>query len=180
MRLFVAVWPPDEVIESISGLDRPPLRELRWTTRPQWHVTLRFLGEVDEVGLVSDALRVLTGSGVAHAVLGPSTAWFPGRRVLQVPVSGLEGLSDRVERALTGVDLGTVASVGAEPPFRGHLTIARVRGRGRVDSGHAVRLAGMPVRAEWTVTSLSLVSSALTADGPVYSEVSKVELGDSL
>jgi 2'-5' RNA ligase len=179
MRLFVAVWLPDEVIELISGIERPELPALRWTVRPQWHVTLRFLGEVDEVYLVSDALGLLAGSGTEHAVLGPSTAWFPGRRVLQLPVSGLENLSERVNRAISGLDLRRRSAKGTEERFRGHLTIARVRGRGRVDAAQAVRLAGTPVSAEWTVASLSLVSSSLKPDGPVYSEVSRVELTDS-
>jgi 2'-5' RNA ligase len=179
MRLFVAVWPTDEVIEIISGLERPDLPDLRWTGRPQWHVTLRFLGEVEEVDLVSDALSVLAGSGTAQAAIGPSTAWFPGRRVLQVPVSGLEDLSGRVSEAISGAWPGRRAATDVEARFRGHLTIARVRGRGRVDTDQAVRLAGAPVSAEWTVTSLSLVSSSLRSGGPAYSEVSKVELADS-
>jgi RNA 2',3'-cyclic 3'-phosphodiesterase len=176
MRLFVAVWPPEEVIELISGIERPELAALRWTVRPHWHVTLRFLGEIEKVDLVSHALGALAGSGTAHAALGPSTAWFPGRRVLQVPVSGLENLSGRVNEAITGIRLGPRGATDAEERFRGHLTIARVRGRGHVDAGQAVRLAGTPVIAEWTVTSVSLVSSSLRSDGPVYSEVSKVDI----
>lgn len=103
----------------------------------------------------------------------------PEDAVLQVPVSGLENLSERVNQAMSGLDLGRRSAAGAEERFRGHLTIARVRGRGRVDAAQAVRLAGMPVSAEWTVTTLSLVLSSLSPDGPVYSEVSKVELADS-
>ena len=48
MRLFVAVWPPYEVVNSIAALERPPLPGLRWTTPDQWHVTMRFLGDVDD------------------------------------------------------------------------------------------------------------------------------------
>ena len=40
------------------------------------------------------------------------------------------------------VDLGRKAGTDAEAPFRGHLTIARVRGRGRVDAAEAVRAGG--------------------------------------
>lgn len=176
MRLFVAVWPPDDVIDLISGLRRPDVAGLRWTVLPQWHVTLRFLGEVTDADAVSDALRVLTGSTTEQAVLGPATAWFPGSRVLQVPVSGLEELSRRVCRSIEHVDRGRWAVCEPEPRFRGHLTLARVRGRARMDRDRVTHLEGVAVSAEWTVSSFSLVSSTLRPDGAVYSDVSRVEL----
>jgi 2'-5' RNA ligase len=179
VRLFVAVWPPDDVIDLISGLHRPEVPDLRWTVLPQWHVTLRFLGEVEEADKVGDALRVLAGSGIEQAVLGPATAWFPGRRVLQVPVSGLEDLSRRVSRAIAHVDRGRQPAEEPEPRFRGHLTLARVRGRARIDRARVKQLEGVPVSAEWTVGSLSLVSSSLRPDGALYSDVSRVELSSS-
>src|SRR5947209_3556899 len=48
-RLFVAVWPPASLISQLRSLDRPARPGLRWTTEDQWHVTLRFLGGVDEI-----------------------------------------------------------------------------------------------------------------------------------
>ena len=43
-RLFIAVWPPPDVVEQVAALPRPPVAGLRWTEPEQWHVTLRFLG----------------------------------------------------------------------------------------------------------------------------------------
>ena len=48
MRLFVAVRPNEAVLDAVAGLARPERPGVRWTTQPQWHVTLRFLGGVDE------------------------------------------------------------------------------------------------------------------------------------
>ena len=59
VRLFVAVWPPESVVEMLLGLDRPEGPDLRWTTEPQWHVTLRFLGDVDDPGPVTEALHAV-------------------------------------------------------------------------------------------------------------------------
>ena len=51
MRLFVAIAPPPAVLDELDALVGP-LREsrldLRWTNREAWHVTLAFLGQVDE------------------------------------------------------------------------------------------------------------------------------------
>ncbi|MDE3086750.1 MAG: hypothetical protein KGJ77_08280, partial [Acidobacteriota bacterium] len=124
MRLFVAVDLPTDVAALVAGLERPPLETLRWTTPAQWHVTLRFLGEVASAALVGPdglvtALDTL-GAGLAargelpvQAVLGPAAAWFPGRQVLQVPVAGLEALAGAVLAATGGV------GVPADHVFRG-------------------------------------------------------------
>ena len=67
VRLFVAVSAPESVIGVLLGVDRPEVAGLRWTTEPQWHVTLRFLGEVDEPGPVAEALGAVPDRLPAHA-----------------------------------------------------------------------------------------------------------------
>src|SRR2546421_5190672 len=103
VRLFVAVWPSEEVLERIAALPRPEVRGLRWTTPDQWHVTLRFFGEADEDEVVAVFRGIdveSTGDTVAH--LGPATGRF-GQRVLHVPVEGLEALARATLRATKGV-----------------------------------------------------------------------------
>jgi 2'-5' RNA ligase len=55
VRLFVAVWPPNDVVDVLADLPRPDVAGVRWTTQGQWHVTLRFLGQVaaDDVDQVT-------------------------------------------------------------------------------------------------------------------------------
>jgi 2'-5' RNA ligase len=172
MRLFVAVWPPESVVELVLGLDRPSVAQLRWTSEPQWHVTLRFLGEVDDPGPVADALRhvpaALAHAGVTElrAALGPTTAWFPGRQVLQVPVEGLGALAHAVGEATA--PWGTAE----DRRFSGHLTLARVRG----NVPGPASLAGASVAATWRVRSFELVSSLLQPTGARYDTVTTVPL----
>ena len=167
MRLFVAVTPPEDVLTLVGALSRPGVVGMRWTTRAQWHVTLRFLGRVDDA-LVDDVVGALRSVDVppgAVASLGPSTARF-GQRVLQVPVDGLELLAARVVEA--------TASFGEPPddrPFRGHLTLARVgRGAGHVDLRP---LCGAPVAATWPVTGFELYASELHPQGARYTVVER-------
>src|SRR5258707_4871563 len=91
--MFVAVWPPDDVLDAIAALPRPDVAGLRWTPPAQWHVTLRFLGECDTEAAVEAIGRLQTGP--ATAVVGPVTGRF-GRRILQVPVGGLESVAPAV------------------------------------------------------------------------------------
>jgi hypothetical protein len=93
VRLFLAVWPPPAVVEAIGSLPRPPLVGARWTREEQWHVTLRFLGEVAEPEVAEQALSRLPPMGApVVAEAGPAVACL-GRRVLCIPVAGLEALA---------------------------------------------------------------------------------------
>ncbi|MEZ5218643.1 MAG: 2'-5' RNA ligase family protein [Ilumatobacteraceae bacterium] len=53
-RLFVAAYPPAEVVENLMALERHASPNVRWVPPEQWHVTLQFFGAVDE-GLAVDA-----------------------------------------------------------------------------------------------------------------------------
>lgn len=85
-----------------------------------------------------------------------------------VPVAGLDDVAAAVITA--------TAAFGRRPedrPFRGHLTLARVR-RG---SGPARRLAGDPVAGSWTVTTAEVVRSHLHPAGARYEAVATAPLG---
>jgi 2'-5' RNA ligase len=170
VRLFVAVEVPAKVGDVVEELDRPVIEGLRWTTRDQWHVTLRFLGEVPEVSPLSEALSTVparledrVGHREVEAVLGPVTAWFPGRRILQAPVRGLDDVAACVADALAeSADLG--AAEADRLRFNGHLTLARMKGR-RPGPG---RLAGVSLHASWPVDAVVLMSSLLGPGGSQY------------
>ena len=165
-RLFVAVWPSPDVVERIAALPRPSLPGLRWTDPEQWHVTLRFLGRVDDARPVDAALERVVAPAV-DAVAGPHVGRF-GHRVLHVPVEGLAPLATIVVDA--------TAELG-EPPedraFAGHLTLARVRRGARVDLRP---LAGAPVEGEWRVDEVTLVESRLGGAGARYHVVGRYPL----
>jgi RNA 2',3'-cyclic 3'-phosphodiesterase len=165
-RLFVAVWPPDDVLDRLAALERPEVAGLRWTTREQWHVTVRFLGQVVDVEAVVAALSGLdVETGVAR--LGPAVDRF-GRRILHVPVAGLDAIAADVVRVSAGQ--------GEPPddrPFRGHITLARARERGNVDLRS---YAGAPVAGAWSVTEICLVESRLSPHGARYGVVERFPL----
>lgn len=169
MRLFVAVWPPPPVVDRLRALDRPPLSGVRWTTEQQWHVTLRFLGDVadGEVEGVKGGLaglHALAAAPAVTAVAGPAVSRL-GQWVLCVPVSGLEQLAVAVER---------VTAAHGEPagarPYRGHLTLARIKPGGRRPA------VGMPFSASWPVEDVTLVASTLHPAGARYQVISRVRL----
>ncbi len=160
MRLFVAVWPPPEVVQELAALPRLDVPGLRWTPADHWHVTLRFLGSVEEQA-ARDAFGRIE-AGAPEVRLGPETGRF-GRRVLHVPVHGLEGVA-----AAVGAATARLGQSGDERPFHGHLTLARARDRRGVDLRP---LAGVPVSGSWLVEEVFLVASHLGGGRPARYEV---------
>ncbi len=157
-RLFVAVWPPQDVLDRLAILPRPQIEGIRWTAREQWHVTLRFLGAVPDVGPVAGALSAI-GLVATRAAVGPAVDRF-GQRIVHVPVTGLDETAAAV--------VGATGHLGKPPddrPFHGHVTLARVAKHARVDLR---ALTGTRVQGEWEVDSVALVESRISRAGARY------------
>jgi len=163
VRLFVAVWPSDEVLDALAALPRPEAPGLRWTRPDQWHVTLRFLGEA-EPDVAAGALGALAAEPTV-AELGPVTRLL-GNRIMVAPVAGLDELAAAVVDATDEV---------GEPPgdraFTGHLTLARTKGP--VPPG----TAGTPIAGTFPVEQVCLVRSRTLSEGAAYETLERFSLG---
>lgn len=169
MRVFIGVWPSAEVEELVGGLSRPRVPGLRWTTPDQWHVTLRFCGEVpdEDVPALVESLGVgLTGQAPVRATTGEATARFEPRAVLHLPVSGLDAVAARVRWASA-----PYGDHHDDRRFQGHLTLARAR---RGLPGHLVGRSVEPI--SWSVDGVAVVASTLRPDGARYRTVAEVGL----
>lgn len=158
-RLFVAVWPPAEVLDALGAIERPDESGVRYTTRAQWHVTIRFLGMCAVDGAIAAIQQLQWPDGVVEAHCGTAISQLGRSAAIVVPVHGLDALATSV-RSVT-------AEVGEldDRPFNGHLTIARLKRRG------ACRVAGAPFEARFAVTSVALVASERSPDGASYTTV---------
>lgn len=151
-RLFIAAYPPPEVVAAIDELPRPTMTGVRWVPVDQWHLTLRFLGDADE-GEAAAALAAVGPQPPAQVELGPFVSRL-GRDIVCLPARGLDSLARAVVAATE--DIGEPAD---PRPFAGHITLARLRNRGTCG------LAGERFAASFEVRELSLVRSWLTPQG---------------
>lgn len=158
VRLFVAVRPPDDVLDLVAGLHRPERAGVRWTTRAQWHVTLRFLGEVEDPAPVVAALDAADLAS-AVGVIGPTVSAL-GRGVVVLPVGGLDDLAAGV-----GAATGAFGVPSPDRPYRGHVTLARARRSQLRD------LVGEPVAARFPVREVRLVRSHLERAGARHEDI---------
>lgn len=154
-RLFVAVIPPANVLELLEAIPREPKPDVRYTTRSQWHVTLRFLGDAD-IEEVSAALQRVDAPSV-EARLGPCVERL-GRAIAMVPVAGLDEIAAAVRRATAAAVEHPIEA----RPFVGHLTIARMKNARRCPA------TGFAIAASFAVTEVHLVRSRLAQDGARY------------
>jgi 2'-5' RNA ligase len=62
-----------------------------------------------------------------------------------------------------------------DPPFTGHLTLARSSRRGP-DASTRATVAAIPIATSFVVDHLDLVASELSTDGPHYTTLVRVPL----
>ena len=180
-RGFVAVVPPDDVLDAIEARVAPVRAargELRWNRREQWHLTLRFLGPVPDVdGLIAALREELASATSVSAVQLAGVGAFPNARRASVVWLGLRDGADGLSRVAATVESASVvAGFAPEPrPFAPHLTVARVP-RARDVSVVLDALGDEPVGVGWAVDDVVLVSSDTRPSGAVYSEIARVPL----
>ena len=174
MRCFVAVWPSPDVVDALAALPRPVAEGLRWSSKDQWHVTLRFFGELNDRALTdASAALVRAAAGLPSPLIadgGPCTR-FLGPGLVVWPVEGLSAAATSVEQMTT--------AIGKPPPardFYGHITLAR--GRQGLDLRRATELL-TPLATSWAAASLTLVASELHPEGARYRVMQEFSLPPS-
>jgi 2'-5' RNA ligase len=170
VRSFFAVYPDESARRALAEVAPDDADDVRVTDMAEWHVTLRFLGDLDDDDLaaVRVAARAATiGAEPFEVRLGPLTALGAAARVLFVPAEGADLMAEQLDAALG--DLGEPR----EGPFRGHLTLARARGRGRLP----VALVGTSVHTTFVVAEVVLIGSRLEPDRAVHHVVDRFAFG---
>ena len=168
-RGFLAVVPPDEVLDAVdaaaSGIELPSTA--RRMARPQWHLTLQFLGNRVDFDAVAGALGALA-VGRGTVALGAAGA-FPSERrgrILWLGVSEGEALLSQLAAAV-GALLEPVGYQPEERPYHAHLTLARLKTP--ADLRPVVsELGSGPVGRRWTVDEVVLFQSKTHRTGAEY------------
>ena len=169
LRLFVGIEFPPELKLRLSLLETG-IAGAKWVDPGNLHLTLRFIGEVDE-GVAADIDEALLRVRARRFQLRlAGTGVFGGNRphVLWVGVERdpeLWALRDKVEQALI--------RLGLEPEsrkFAPHVTLARLRDPD-ITGLHAFLAANAQFRAEpLPVEQFSLIASYPTKSGSIYED----------
>lgn len=168
-RLFIALRPPAPVravlLDTMEGIEGA-----RWQDEAQLHLTLRFLGDVEErraedlaaaIGAVRAPPFALDLRGAGHFEhKGVINAVWAGL----APSPALDHLQRKIERACQR------AGIPAETrTFVPHITLARL-GRASGPVGDWLVRHAMLRGPDWPVGHFALYQSHLRAGGSVYEE----------
>ena len=134
MRTFIAIEIPAEVKQALARLQeelRDAPAEVSWTKPENIHLTLKFLGEVEEsmLGRVeAAAVEAAAGARPFTLALGGVGA-FPNARQPRIIWAGLSGEVEAAARLQVRLDerLAALGFPKEDRPFRPHLTVGRVK-----------------------------------------------------
>jgi len=166
-RLFTALTLPEDVRTQLTGL-RGGLRGARFIDPENYHVTLRFIGDVDEptADEVVDALSRIRRAPVTVKITGLGS--FGNRKPHAVwarvePTAELMELQAEQERVLQRIGLPPEAR-----RFTPHVTIARLKGTTPRDVAEWLTIRGGFFAPAFLADHFVLLSSKASVGGGPY------------
>jgi 2'-5' RNA ligase len=183
LRLFVAVEIGEQqtkALERIQAGMRHKLPSVRWVKPAAIHLTLAFLGDIDEdavprlTALLDEVTRgcapldiELKGAGAFPGERNPRVIWIGAGE----PTGSLREIARNLKTLLASNGFPT-----EDRPFTPHLTIGRVRDRGGGEYGRVLPLFREHTAGTMHVCDICLVRSELTPRGSVYTVLHRAPL----
>ncbi len=187
MRLFIGIPMPEEYKRMLGDIQRAWKDKfqsrLTWTRPENWHLTLKFLGEVDEERL-PDLKEFLDDFSFRELTLqAGSSGFFGSKGQYRVAWLGVEGEVQRLAELAHDMDQG-LAGLGFEPEkkaFKAHLTLARIKKFVKSDPWRG--FSSYVDNMDWpsfTAQQIVLWQSSLTPKGPEYKALKRCILSQQI
>ena len=172
MRAFVAIFPPPELQAAVTGALETVQRlddKVRWVRPENIHLTLKFLGNVQEetLGNLGAALEETCAGHKPFDIGLVRLGAFPSARRARILWIGVDAGSDQL-RALAADLESALIPLGFEREkraFTPHLTLGRIRSR-------PVNFDGLPTTIggdlRFRVRHIELIESSLSPEGAIY------------
>jgi 2'-5' RNA ligase len=184
IRTFIAVEIGDDIRKRVVALQerlRTSADDVRWVDPAGMHVTLVFLGEVDERE-VMDVCRAVKAAAEREPPFTLAVAGIGAFPTTRRPKTVWAGITDGAEalQRIHGSLNEKLSDLGGyrkeERAYTPHLTLGRVNGTGQA------LVAEFPKLMSWSggqtkVDELVVFASELTREGPVYTPLGRGELG---
>ncbi len=178
MRCFIALNLPKDVKDYLFDFQRKLKTKdakINWVAKKNLHITLKFLGEINEDKLVKikERLKKINFKKIKGNL--DKIGFFPD---IEEPHSLWVGLKpeENIVRLAQNIDEETLDLVASEQQFVAHLTLGRVK---TIQKKIPFLALLKPLKIEklpFTLESFTLYKSTLTSQGPIYEEIETYSL----
>jgi 2'-5' RNA ligase len=175
-RLFVALNIPEDIKAEINAIRKEAegsdLSSLRWEKDDKLHLTLKFIGEVEDslVEDIKNALMFLKEYPVLNCSLGKFGFFYrngvPG--ILWIGLDTDKVIYDIVSRVNNELEKFKIKPETKK--FRSHLTLLRIKDKMLPHFIEGFEKYEVP-QISFKASSISLIESKLLKSGSVYTEV---------
>lgn len=184
MRLFIAIQLNPEIRRELSHLKEriKGIEGIRWVKSENIHLTLIFLGEVEEdrVEAIKRAMREGIKGFLPFSIRPKGLGVFPHPRNVRVIWVGIEPkekvvvLQQRLEKELRKAGFSF-----EKRRFEPHLTLGRAkRLQNREDFFKIMKeINKIDLSSSLKVEEIELIQSRLTPQGPIYQTLTRERLG---
>lgn len=182
MRLFIAIPLPKYVQKDLEGYTQqfPHIPGLKWTAPQNFHITVQFLGEVQEkhVEEIQKHLTAIAETTKPFKLLFQNITWAPPNkepRMIWVNFSNDRQYDALVKKTSDTVNEFVPKHLHDEQVMRKvrhpHITLARLKNS---TIAHSIKLFPLKLKKDTiNVASFELWVSELTPDGPIYNVLEK-------
>ena len=177
MRLFIAALLPKEIQRQLSlyiNTLKPAVDGVKWEKPEKLHLTLNFLGDVDQSRIEEISLLLARNTQNCASFQLSTTLFgaFPNLRNPKVLYAGLS--QNKVMTEFQSTIEGSLSELGFENDnrkFMPHVTLGRVKKR--------IILKNVPIleKKKFNITEIGLIRSELRPEGSVYTPVEIFKLG---
>jgi RNA 2',3'-cyclic 3'-phosphodiesterase len=178
LRLFLAIEIPNDVRAEFRRLQHKlqpllPPRAVRWTKPEQFHLTLKFLGDVPaaDTAALSSAVRGVCDTAPPMCLRAEGVGFFPDNRsprVFWADIKSVDGLLMDFQRQLE-VAVQPFAEKEEAKKFTAHVTLARFEKLRRSDTDKLKDAIGIgKTFGEWTAAEVKLIKSSLQPSGALH------------
>jgi len=185
LRTFIAIDIPGNILSEIRELQEGIKDygfKIRWVRPESIHLTLKFLGDIKAVKIneIAEAISKTVVRYTPISLQAKGVGVFPGIKRPQVLWVGLAGQLEPLVSLQKTLDenLETIGFPVEKRPFKGHLTMGRMKAKIDVKKFGEVLMTFRSFESEaFTADRIILYKSELKPSGAVYTELASASLG---
>jgi len=187
MRAFIAIELPEDIRKALAQLQdklKSCGADVKWVEPNNIHLTLKFLGEIDEAQLnkITSIMQNVSATVYPFPATISAIGAFPrinSPRVIWIGIDKGDNEIKTIAKLLEN-EIKNVGIPAEDKPFSSHITIARTKSSFNLEKlvkelktiENDFGLRGR----EFKVTKITLFKSSLTPKGPIYEILKEADL----